>query len=154
MRKKWLFIGLLLIIAIPILLFFFRKDNILTREEAIALCLEDNAKFYTWNDLEIHYTEEGKGAETILMVHGFGGSHKNFTSLSEILKENYRVIAIDLPAFGLSEVPSSDIADDQILGLYQSFMSDALTNLNVGNYHLIGNSLGGWMSWDLATRQD
>lgn len=154
MSKKWLLLGVFILILVPLLLFIFRKDNIITRSEAILLCQDANSKFYTWNDLEIHYTEEGSGSETIIMVHGFGGSHKNFTFLSDLLKTNYRVIAIDLPAFGLSEVPSSDIPNDELFHMYRTFMSDALESLAIEKYHLIGNSMGGWISWDLASQQD
>ena len=154
MGKKWLLIGILALILVPLVLFLLRKDNTISREKAISLCQNKYSHFYEWNGLDIHYTEQGAGEETILMVHGFGGSHKNFESLSEILQQDYRVIAIDIPAFGLSEVPDLAMANEDLFPLYQSFIKDALTSLNIEKYHLIGNSLGGWISWDLATKQD
>jgi pimeloyl-ACP methyl ester carboxylesterase len=154
MGKKWLLLGILFLILVPIILFLLRKDNTISREECITLCQDPNSHFYDWKGLEIHYTEHGAGEETILMVHGFGGSHKNFESLAEILKTDYRVIAIDIPAFGLSEVPNLDLANNDLFPLYQSFVKDAFKSLNIEKYHLIGNSLGGWISWDLAAKQD
>jgi len=152
--KKWWLLGALILILVPLGLFLFRKDNTISREEAIRLCQDENSHFYEWKGLEIHYTEQGFGDETILMVHGFGGSHKNFEMLSGILQKDYRVIVIDIPAFGLSEVPSLDMANEDLFPLYQSFVKDALKSLHVEKYHLIGNSLGGWISWDLASKQD
>ena len=153
MKKIVLFV-IALLVLIPVLLFVFRKNNIVSREEVKTLCGTPNSKYYDWRDLQIHYTEAGQGEESILMLHGFGGSHKNFRDFSLALEDDYRVIAIDLPAFGLSSVPSQDIPNDELFAMYQSFIEDAVVALELEKYHLVGNSMGGWISWDYALKQD
>jgi pimeloyl-ACP methyl ester carboxylesterase len=152
--KKWIFAGITFVLVIPLLLFIFRKNNLLTREQAIALCEEPNSKYLDWNGMQMHYTEWGSADTTILMVHGFGGSHKNFDSISKLLKDEYHVICVDIPAFGLSQVPEGDYADEELFGLYQSHIRYAAEKLCKNYYHLIGNSMGGWISWDMAAGND
>jgi pimeloyl-ACP methyl ester carboxylesterase len=152
--KKWLFLGITALILVPVLLFIFRKDNIISRDEAIVHCETSNSKYFDWNGTEIHYTEWGSGDTTILMVHGFGGSHKNFELISEILQDEYHIICVDLPAFGLSEVPEGEYGSNDLFGLYQSHIRYCAANLCKDYYHLMGNSMGGWISWDLAAEND
>src|ERR1700741_5527693 len=52
----------------------------------------------------VHWVDFGgpAGAPPIVMVHGLGGSHLNWARIARPLTERNRVIAIDLPGFGLS----------------------------------------------------
>lgn len=152
--KKWILIILALVLLIPIAILFLRKDNVVSREEAIAQCASPDSKYYDWNDLEIHYTDQGVHDTTILMIHGFGGSHKNFAVIADILEDHFRVVCIDVPAFGLSEVPSNDIADENMFALYQEFIRNSVSALDINYYHLMGNSMGGWIAWDFAAEND
>ncbi|MFT4970558.1 MAG: pimeloyl-ACP methyl ester carboxylesterase [Chitinophagales bacterium] len=152
--KKWILISLLILFLIPIILLALRKDNIITRQQAIEFCSSPQSKYYTWENSEVHYIEQGAGDTTILMIHGFGGSHKNFTSVAKILEKDYRVISVDLPAFGLSEVPTLEIADEDMFAYYQAFIRNSISTLNIEYYHVMGNSLGGWVAWDLAAEND
>ncbi len=46
--------------------------------------------------------------QTVLLVHGFGGSHRGLLPLAKQLT-NYRVVAVDLPGHGLTEsIPGKD----------------------------------------------
>src|SRR5436189_173693 len=38
----------------------------------------------------------------MLLVHGLGGSHANWLSVGPVLAGRHRVLAVDLPGFGLS----------------------------------------------------
>lgn len=152
--KKIVLIVMTFLVLIPVAFFLLRKDNILSLEEAKDLCATANSHYYSWRDLEIHYVDVGEGDETVVLLHGFGGSHKNFRDFTLEIQDDYRVVAIDLPAFGLSEVPPLDIPNDELFELYQSFLIDAISILDIKKHHLIGNSLGGWISWDYATKQD
>ncbi|MCB9255844.1 MAG: alpha/beta hydrolase [Chitinophagales bacterium] len=152
--KKILLGILALVLLVPIAIFFLRKDNVVSMEEAKDLCETKNSHYFEFNGLEYHYTEQGSGEECILMVHGFGGSHKNFELVSELLSDSFRVICIDLPAFGLSSVPQENVLGEEMFALYRKFIASSLDKLNISSCHLVGNSLGGWISWDLASSQD
>jgi len=56
------------------------------------------------DDLRIHYLEAGQG-DPVLFVHGFPTSSHLYRNIIPILAKNHRVIAIDLPGYGLSDKP-------------------------------------------------
>lgn len=141
---------LLLIAAIAWLI--LRKDNIVSYETAVEECKTPNSHFYTWNGLQCHYEVIGTGTDTILMIHGFGGSHKNFEKVAELMKNEATMYLIDLPAFGLSQVPDLTMPNDEILGFYRSFLDESVTQLGIDSFDVWGNSLGGWLAWDFTAR--
>ena len=51
--------------------------------------------------MNVHYRDEGKG-ETIILLHGTGASLHTWDKWTDKLKNNYRVIRLDLPAYGLT----------------------------------------------------
>jgi pimeloyl-ACP methyl ester carboxylesterase len=57
------------------------------------------------------------------------------------------VVRLDLPGFGLSDLPE---ARDSLKLLYRSFLHDMLDTLHMDSVYVIGNSMGGWMGWELA----
>jgi pimeloyl-ACP methyl ester carboxylesterase len=84
-------------------------------------------------------TTEGDGEGVVVAVHGLGGSVRNWDPVAERLGR--RVIAIDLPGFGLSAPRPGDQIDVQVgavVELIESLGSDPVT--------LIGNSMGGLVS--------
>mgnify|MGYP006195450481 CR=1 FL=1 len=59
-------------------------------------------------EFNIHYYEGGpQGAETILMIHGFGADKGNWLRFSRPLTARYHVVALDLPGFGDSSKPEA-----------------------------------------------
>ena len=56
--------------------------------------------------VEIFYREAGpKDAATIVLLHGFPSSSREFDTLIPLLATRYRLIAPDFPGFGQSEAP-------------------------------------------------
>ena len=51
---------------------------------------------------EVHYIQDGKGPDVVLL-HGIGASHIAWKRLMLRMKKDYRLTAIDLPGFGMSE---------------------------------------------------
>lgn len=57
----------------------------------------------------IFYREAGpKGADTILLLHGFPTASHMFRDLIPLLDDRYRLLAPDLPGFGQSDMPARD----------------------------------------------
>ena len=94
------------------------------------------------------YLEGGRGA-TIVLVHGFGGDKDNFTRAARFLAKTYRVLIPDLPGFGeASRDPGASYAiGDQVANL-RAF----LQQMDVGQVHLGGNSMGGFIVAEYAAR--
>lgn len=141
--------GLLLLLLLVYVLY---PTNIISREQAIRLYKTPGSKFMDWQGEKIHYTDEGSGAP-ILMVHGFGGSLHNFDDVSSILGKHYRVIRVDLPGFGLSALPIPSQPGADYIAHYRDFFNSFLSHLQLDSVYLVGNSLGGWMSWEMAVER-
>ena len=56
--------------------------------------LPSTGKFTDVSGGAIHWTDAGRG-ETIILVHGLGGNHHNFSYMLSELSRKYRVISID-----------------------------------------------------------
>jgi pimeloyl-ACP methyl ester carboxylesterase len=104
------------------------------------------SKFININGLDVHYRDEGKG-EVLLLIHGTFSSLHTFDDWTEILKNHFRVIRLDLPGFGITG-PSND--NKYSIELFTDFIMDFLDAIKVKKFNIAGNSLGGWMSWELA----
>jgi pimeloyl-ACP methyl ester carboxylesterase len=81
----------------------------------------------------------GEG-ETVLCVHGLGGTKASFLPTVAALAESYRVVAMDLPGFGESDKPIGAAYDAPWFARSAFAVLDAL---GVERAHLIGNSMGG-----------
>lgn len=151
MLKKLLVVVLLLIAAV-FSYQYLRKDLTVPKAEVKAKYSSANSHFINWRGAELHYTESGSGFP-IVMIHGFGGSHRDFYLLDSLLNHQYRVIRIDLPGFGLSDFPKQDAANTDFLEVYDAYFNFLLDTLHIDSCYVMGNSLGGMMAWNLTLRR-
>lgn len=97
----------------------------------------------------IHRRDYGGQGQTVLLVHGLGGSVANWDIVGPRLTRHGRVVAIDLPGFGLSP-PGPDWS----LETHVNAIVEAAEHLGAP-VALIGNSMGGLLSEMVAsTRPD
>jgi pimeloyl-ACP methyl ester carboxylesterase len=82
----------------------------------------------------------GTGPETILCVHGLGGTKASFMPTVDALADDYRVIAIDLPGFGESDKPIGAPYDAP---WFARSVFAAMDALGIERAHIAGNSMGG-----------
>ena len=82
----------------------------------------------------------GTGPETIVCVHGLGGTKASFLPTVNALAGDYRVVAIDLPGFGESDKPIG--APYDALWFARSLFA-AMDALGIERAHVAGNSMGG-----------
>lgn len=118
--------------------------------ELKSLYVNDASSFMEINGIKVHYRDEGEGFP-IVLIHGTGSSLHTWDEWSKLLKKNYRVIRLDLPAYGLT--------GQDPLGRYTSLdyvtlLDDFLKQLGVNTFHLAGNSLGGQVSWLYAANHN
>ena len=95
----------------------------------------------------VSYVDQGEGPP-ILLVHGLGGSWRNWLENIPFLSDAHRVVALDLPGFGLSPMPSEPISMPAYGDLILSF-ADAV-GLGPETY-LVGHSMGGFISTEAVT---
>jgi pimeloyl-ACP methyl ester carboxylesterase len=85
--------------------------------------------------------------ETVLCLHGLGGTKASFLPTVAALADRYRVLAPDLPGFGESDKP---IAAPYDAPYFARTMVDLLDELGIERTHLIGNSMGGRVAIELG----
>ncbi|MEH6487301.1 alpha/beta hydrolase [Hyphomonas oceanitis] len=99
-------------------------------------------------DSRIHYRDVGpRDAPVLVLVHGFSASLHTWEPWVKNLSKDYRVLTIDLPGHGLSRC-----LDVSATGIPQfvDFIDQVTHNLNVDQFTLVGNSMGGHTAWSYA----
>ncbi len=105
-----------------------------------------HSKYITIDGTVIHYQDEGKGP-VLILSHGVMASLHTWDGWVDILKTKYRIIRFDIPGFGLSDPNASkQFNPEYTITLFNGFV-DAL---GVDTFYLVGNSLGGFISWNYA----
>ncbi|MBC8591441.1 alpha/beta fold hydrolase [Wansuia hejianensis] len=97
--------------------------------------------------LDINYIVEGKG-EPIIVLHGWGANIDTVIPIVNILKDRYKVYAIDLPGFGKSQEPREVIGSFEYAEIVRKFIKDE----GIDRTHLIGHSFGGKLSIILSSK--
>jgi len=82
----------------------------------------------------------GDGIETVILIHGLGGTKTSFYETVSALTPQYTVHAIDLPGFGSSSKPLRAPYDAAWFARAVCRFMDAE---GIERAHLVGNSLGG-----------
>ena len=144
--KKFLFFFTLGILLLGV--FSVSPDK--SFEELAPKYAASPSKFIEVKGLKIHYRDQGKGYP-IVLIHGTGASLHTWDEWTEELIKNYRVIRLDLPAYGLTgQDPQKRYSSLDYVNLLDAF----LDQLGVKEFHLGGNSLGGLVSWLYASYHD
>ena len=82
----------------------------------------------------------GTGRETIVCLHGLGGTKASFLPTVAALADRYRVVALDLPGFGESDKPIGAPYDAP---WFARSVFAAMDALGIERAHIAGNSMGG-----------
>ena len=88
----------------------------------------------------------GDGKPGLVFVHGLGGAWQNWLLNIPAFMGTHRVVALDLPGFGESAMPREEIS---IQG-YAKVLDGLLNELGVDSAAVVGNSMGGFVSAELA----
>ncbi|MFD1537366.1 alpha/beta fold hydrolase [Nonomuraea guangzhouensis] len=99
--------------------------------------------------MELAYERRGTGASLIL-IHGIGHHWQAWLPVMDRLAVSRTVIAIDLPGFGVSPgLPDAiPYTAESLADAVESFCA----LLGVRDPHVAGNSLGGYIALELASR--
>jgi pimeloyl-ACP methyl ester carboxylesterase len=92
-------------------------------------------------------TSDASGTPVVL-VHGLGGSHLNWVHVGPALAAGRRVVALDLPGFGLTPAGDRSTSVHANAVVLARFLDEVLGAPAV----LVGNSMGGMISLLLAAR--
>lgn len=95
----------------------------------------------------ISYFEGGDGP-TIVLLHGFGAQKEHWLKMAKYLR-HYRLIIIDLPAFGDS-FSNSEFSYDVMSQVAR--LKEFIEATNTTDFHLVGSSMGGYIAANYAAR--
>jgi pimeloyl-ACP methyl ester carboxylesterase len=88
---------------------------------------------------------DGEG-QPIVFVHGLSGSWPNWLEQLPVLAREHRVLALDLPGFGHSPMPSGEIS----IPAYARLIDALLQRRGIDAAAVVGNSMGGFIGAELA----
>ena len=89
------------------------------------------------NGSNVAFWESGSG-HPIVLIHGMGGSKEHFAWMMPQLEQHYRVLALDLPGFGESDVLTTDLTMAAVVEFLNSFRKA----LGIKKWTVVGHSLG------------
>lgn len=142
MKKKLL----IALIAIPLLYIGWNCHLDISAGDVERKYVLAESKFMDLRGMRVHYTDEGSG-EVVVLIHGTAASLHTWQGWMTRLKNDFRVIRVDLPAFGLTG-PSPD--RDYSIDNYVRFLEQFFAALKIKQVSLAGNSLGGQIAWHYA----
>jgi len=93
----------------------------------------------------INFECRGQG-RVIVLLHGFLGALQIWNEFSEELAKNYRVVAVDLPGHGQSDV----LEDVHTMELMAEAVKAVLDELEINECVVIGHSMGGYVALTFA----
>ena len=95
--------------------------------------------------ITLAYVDEGSG-DPVVLLHGWGGQAASMTPLITGLRDQYRIVAFDLPGFGGTSPPPVAWGTPE----YAAFVEKAVASLGVTRATYVGHSFGGRIGLWLA----
>jgi pimeloyl-ACP methyl ester carboxylesterase len=96
---------------------------------------------------DVNYVDLGAGDRApVVFVHGLGGNWQNWLENLAYVAQSRRVLAVDLPGFGGSEMPDVEIS----ISNYGRFLESFSDQLGLGPVVVVGNSMGGFIGAEVA----
>ena len=140
---KYFFISIGILAIIVTSLFGYRDIPL---EELKLKYAQAPSSFVALAGMDVHYRDEGESNDSIpiVLIHGTGSSLHTFDDWVNELKNDYRVIRMDLPGYGLTgPFPNRDYSINAYLDFIKQFLDEqAIDQCIIG-----GNSLGGQIAW-------
>lgn len=99
------------------------------------------SRFVQVGDVNLHVRDEGEGP-VILMMHSSMSNLRIYDGWADQLKENYRVIRIDWPPYGLSTDPEPSTGMGGVVELLEAFVAQE----GLEEFSIVGSSSGSTIS--------
>jgi pimeloyl-ACP methyl ester carboxylesterase len=96
--------------------------------------------------LRLRALRAGTGDTTLLFLHGYGESLLGWRLVLDQFIPRFKVLAVDLPGFGLSDKPDGPYTAQ----FMESVLSDLITHSTSGPIVVVGHSMGGQLAAQLA----
>jgi pimeloyl-ACP methyl ester carboxylesterase len=104
------------------------------------------AEYVDAGGLRLRALRAGTGDTTLLFLHGYGESLLSWRLVLDRFTSRFRVLAVDLPGFGLSDKPDGPYTTE----FMESVLSDLIARSTSGPLVVVGHSMGGQLAAQLA----
>lgn len=141
--KKWGLAVVVVVLALPLALNYHAEQPV---GELRAAYTYPASAFAEVMGMPVHYRRVGDGP-FLLLLHGTGATLHTWEGWTRELRDSFEVISVTLPAFGLTG-PRPDA--DYSIPAYVDFVEAFAQKLDLRQFHLAGNSLGGLIAWEYA----
>ncbi|MFN2435312.1 MAG: alpha/beta fold hydrolase [Nitrososphaeraceae archaeon] len=105
-------------------------------------------KFTIIDNLLVRYLDKNKRGVPLLLLHGLGGSIESWNNNINFLSTKFRIIALDLPGFGLSDKPKISYS----IKFYVNFLEKFIQRIKLNHLFIIGSSLGGHIAVEFTLK--
>ena len=105
-----------------------------------------SAEWLQADDVVLRTVRLGAGDTTLVLLHGYGESLMSWRAVADRLGTRFRVVAVDLPGFGVSDKPAGPYTLDAMHRRMAAFIS----RWTKGPVIVIGHSMGGEIAASLA----
>jgi pimeloyl-ACP methyl ester carboxylesterase len=138
---------LMLLLVVGFIAFNWKND--VSVEELKKKYANAESEFVEIDGMQVHFRDQGVATDSlpIVLIHGTGASLHTWEGWISELKNEHRIITMDLPAYGLT---GPNATGDYSQDFYSDFMEKFLSKLNIKRCVLGGNSLGGGITWVYA----
>ncbi len=96
---------------------------------------------FEYKNRRISYSDQGRG-EVVILLHGYLETSESWNGFATRLAEKFRVIAVDLPGHGESDIFSETHTVEFMAGI----VNDLTRYLGISKFFLTGHSLGGYIT--------
>ena len=90
-----------------------------------------------------------ESAPNLVLIHGLGSAATVWKPLISKVQETFNIITLDLPGHGLTPLNKDQPMDPQSLA--KLIVKNLEQELGVREFHLVGNSWGGWIALEIAS---
>lgn len=105
-------------------------------------------KFIMAGDTALHLCDSEKGEKCVVLLHGYLESILVWEEFIPLIYKSVRVVTLDLPGHGISEVKGSVHTMDYLADV----VSAALKALGIESAYIVGHSMGGYVALALCER--
>lgn len=144
------YFALVTLIIVAIAGWFALKRSDIPYPALETVYMTEASNFITLEDgLKLHYRDEGNpDGQAVVLVHGFSASTQTWDPLISELKDEYRLISIDLPSHGLSRAPYKP--ETTGMPVFEKSFGEFVDRLGIEDFVLAGSSMGGDLAWRYA----
>lgn len=97
------------------------------------------------NGCALRISDSVSGDNSVVLLHGYLESLAIWEDFAKILSKTFRVITLDLPGHGISEVK----AKTHTMRFLADTVADVMRQLGIERYAVVGHSMGGYVALEL-----